>query len=72
MSRFVGVNDDYKKVLELVNKSLDILWGTGYGISDSVYFGVDGKTRREELDELHSIEGKLKEVKELLNESIHE
>ena len=35
MSNFVGVNKDYRKVLQLTEEALNVLYGTGYAISET-------------------------------------
>lgn len=66
MSNFVGVNKDYRKVLQLTEEALNVLYGTGYAISDMCYFGIDNETKNKEWENFEAIQGKLEEVRDLL------
>lgn len=66
MSNFVGVNKDYRKVLQLTEEALNILYGTGYTISDMCYFGIDNETKNKEWENFEAIQSKLEEVRDLL------
>lgn len=66
MSNFVGVNKDYRKILQLTEEALNVLYGTGYAISDMCYFGIDNETKNKEWENFEAIQCKLEEVRDLL------
>lgn len=57
-----GANENYKEILSLVNKSLDILNETGHSISDACWFGIDVETKNKEFNIYENIKIKLKDV----------
>lgn len=66
MSNFVGVNKDYRKVLRLTEEALNVLYGTGYEISNMCYFEIDDETKNKEWENFEAIQSKLEEVRDLL------